>query len=142
MAQLRTSMQKTREILRLHFLGLKQRQIARSCSIAQSTVNACLQAAKPSVQRLPTFPGDPGHASSSGAGLWATFCAMTGLIFLVAFLSAATVNQGGTNVQYFLNLIFFLEWIWVSSISAQVLRIVSMLRAAQRTAPTVALERL
>ncbi len=39
-------MRKTREILRLHFLGLKQRQIARSCSIAQSTVNACLQAAK------------------------------------------------------------------------------------------------
>ena len=39
-------MRKTREILRLHFLGLKQRQIARSCSLAQSTVNACLQAAK------------------------------------------------------------------------------------------------
>ena len=39
-------MRKTREVLRLHFLGLKQRQIARSCSIAQSTVNACLQAAK------------------------------------------------------------------------------------------------
>jgi hypothetical protein len=46
LAPLRTSMRKTREILRLHFLGLKQRQIARSCSIAQSTVNACLQAAK------------------------------------------------------------------------------------------------
>jgi transposase len=39
-------MRKTREILRLHFFGLKQRQIARSCSLAQSTVNACLQAAK------------------------------------------------------------------------------------------------
>jgi hypothetical protein len=39
-------MRKTREILRLHFLGLKQRQIARSCSLAQSTVNACLQTAK------------------------------------------------------------------------------------------------
>lgn len=74
--------------------------------------------------------------------VWATFCAMTGLMFLAAFLSAATVNQGATNVQYFLNLVFVLEWIWVSSISAQVLRIVSMLRAAQRTAPTVALERL
>ena len=39
-------MRKAREVLRLHFLGLKQRQIARSCCIAQSTVNACLQAAK------------------------------------------------------------------------------------------------
>ena len=46
MAQSRLSIRKTREVLRLHFLGLKQRQIARSCSIAQSTVNACLQAAK------------------------------------------------------------------------------------------------
>jgi transposase len=46
-------MRKTREILRLHFLGLKQRQIARSCSIAQSTVNACLQAAKAAVVTWP-----------------------------------------------------------------------------------------
>jgi transposase len=38
-------MRKFKEVLRLHSLGLKQRQIARSCSIAQSTVHQYLKAA-------------------------------------------------------------------------------------------------
>jgi transposase len=43
--QERLSMRKFKEVLRLHSLGLKQRQIARSCSIAQSTVHQYLKAA-------------------------------------------------------------------------------------------------
>src|SRR5450631_3780103 len=38
-------MRKFKEVLRLHSLGLTQRQIARSCSIAQSTVHEYLKAA-------------------------------------------------------------------------------------------------
>ena len=38
-------MRKLKEVLRLHSLGLKQQQIARSCSIAQSTVHGYLKAA-------------------------------------------------------------------------------------------------
>jgi transposase len=38
-------MRKLKEVLRLHSLGLKQRQIARSCSISQSTVHQYLKAA-------------------------------------------------------------------------------------------------
>jgi len=38
-------MRKLKEVLRLHSLGLKQRQIARSCLIAQSTVHQYLTAA-------------------------------------------------------------------------------------------------
>ena len=38
-------MRKLKEVLRLDSLGLKQRQIARSCSIAQSTVHEYLKAA-------------------------------------------------------------------------------------------------
>jgi transposase len=38
-------MRKLKEVLRLHALGLKQQQIARSCSIAQSTVHNYLKAA-------------------------------------------------------------------------------------------------
>jgi transposase len=38
-------MRKLKEVLRLHSLGLKQRQIARSCAISQSTVHAYLKAA-------------------------------------------------------------------------------------------------
>jgi len=37
--QERLSMRKIEEVLRLHSLGLAQRQIARSCSIGQSTVS-------------------------------------------------------------------------------------------------------
>ncbi len=38
-------MRKLKEVLRLHALGLKQQQIARSCSIAQSTVHEYLKSA-------------------------------------------------------------------------------------------------
>jgi len=43
--QERLSIVKIKEVLRLHSLGLKQRQIARSCSISPSTVSDYLQAA-------------------------------------------------------------------------------------------------
>ena len=39
-------MRKIKEVLRLHSLGLAQRQIARSCSIGQSTVSEYLKAAE------------------------------------------------------------------------------------------------
>jgi len=39
-------MRKIREVLRLHSLGLAQRQIARSCSLGQSTVSEYLKAAE------------------------------------------------------------------------------------------------
>jgi transposase len=39
-------MRKLKEVLRLHSLGLSQHQIARSCSISQSTVHDCLSAAQ------------------------------------------------------------------------------------------------
>jgi transposase len=39
-------MRKIREVLRLHSLGLAQRQIARSCSLSQSTVSEYLKAAE------------------------------------------------------------------------------------------------
>jgi hypothetical protein len=48
---------------------------------------------------------------------WAIFCGMVGLLFLAAFLSAARIGQDTSSIQLFLNLIFSLEWIWVSSIS-------------------------
>ena len=39
-------MRKTREVLRLHYeLKLRQRQIARSCGLGQSTVHDCLKRA-------------------------------------------------------------------------------------------------
>lgn len=39
-------MRKLKEVLRLHSLGLSQHQIARSCSISQSTVHEYLSAAR------------------------------------------------------------------------------------------------
>ncbi len=39
-------MRKLKDVLRLHALGLKQQQIARSCQIAQSTVHEYIQAAQ------------------------------------------------------------------------------------------------
>ena len=45
MTQERLSMRKIKEVLRLHCLGRKQREIARSCSISQSTVHEYLKAA-------------------------------------------------------------------------------------------------
>jgi Protein of unknown function (DUF998) len=53
---------------------------------------------------------------------WAVFCAITGLLFLAAFLSAANVRQSAMSIQFFLNLIFVLAWVWVSSVSYQLMR--------------------
>jgi transposase len=39
-------MRKIKEVLRLHALGLKQQQMARSCGISQSTVSEYLNAAE------------------------------------------------------------------------------------------------
>ena len=39
-------MRKLKEVLRLHALGLSQHQIARSCSLSQSTVHEYLSAAQ------------------------------------------------------------------------------------------------
>ncbi len=47
------SMRKSREVLRLSALGLKQHQIARSCSIAQSTVYKYLKLAEAAQIRWP-----------------------------------------------------------------------------------------
>ena len=46
MSEKALSMRKTREVLRLSALGLKQHQIARSCSIVQSTVHKYLKLAE------------------------------------------------------------------------------------------------
>jgi transposase len=45
-SQERLSMRQIKEVLRLHSLGRKQREIARSCSISQSTVHEYLKAAQ------------------------------------------------------------------------------------------------
>ena len=50
-------MRKLKEVLRLNSLGLKQQQIARSCSIAQSTVHQYLKAAAAAGVRWP-LPSD------------------------------------------------------------------------------------
>ena len=44
--QKRLTMRKLKEVLRLHALGLSQHQIARSCSIAQSTVHEYIRASQ------------------------------------------------------------------------------------------------
>ena len=44
--QQRLTMRKLKEVLRLHSLGLSQHQIARSCSISQSTVHEYVSAAQ------------------------------------------------------------------------------------------------
>src|SRR5208283_5706522 len=44
--QERLSMRKIKEILRLHSLGLSQRQIAISCAVGQATVSEYLKAAE------------------------------------------------------------------------------------------------
>ena len=53
---------------------------------------------------------------------WAVFCAITGFLFLAAFLSAANASQSAMSIQFFLNLIFVLAWVWVSSVSYQLMR--------------------
>src|SRR2546421_7068029 len=49
-------MRKFKEVLRLHALGLTQRQIARSCSVAQSTVHEYLKAAADAGVSWPLSP--------------------------------------------------------------------------------------
>jgi transposase len=49
-------MRKLKEVLRLHSLGLKQQQIARSCLIAQSTVHLYLKAAAAAGVKWPLPP--------------------------------------------------------------------------------------
>jgi transcriptional regulator with XRE-family HTH domain len=51
------SIVKIKEVLRLHSLGLKQRQIARSCSISPSTVSDYLQAAAKAELSWPAVEG-------------------------------------------------------------------------------------
>lgn len=57
MPQERLSIVKIKEVLRLHSLGLKQRQIARSCSISPSTVSDYLQAAAKAELSWPAVEG-------------------------------------------------------------------------------------
>jgi hypothetical protein len=54
-------MRKLKEVLRLHSLGLSQHQIARSCSVSQSTVHEYLSAAQAAGVQwpLPEHWGDP-----------------------------------------------------------------------------------
>jgi hypothetical protein len=53
---------------------------------------------------------------------WAVFCAITGLLFLVAFLSAGRPSQSRISIQFFLNLIFVLEWVWISLVAMRLAR--------------------
>ena len=46
MPQERLSMRKIKDVLRMHSFGLAQSQIARSCSIGQSTVSEYIKAAE------------------------------------------------------------------------------------------------
>src|SRR5450631_675746 len=48
-------MRKLKEVLRLHSLGLSQHQIARSCSISQSTVHEYLSAAQAAGVKWPAL---------------------------------------------------------------------------------------
>ena len=53
---------------------------------------------------------------------WAVFCAVTGLLFLASFFSAANAGQNAVRIQWFLNLIFVLAWVWVSAVPFRLLR--------------------
>ena len=64
MPQKRLSMRKLKEVLRLHSLGLKQQQIARSCLIAQSTVHQYLKAAAAAGVKWP-LPAGLGRPADS-----------------------------------------------------------------------------
>jgi len=69
--------------------------------------------------------------NSLGQKPWAIFSAMTGLLFLAAFFSAANASEGARSIQLFLNLIFVLAWAWISLISKQLLGIVSTWETTQ-----------
>lgn len=69
MPQKGLSMRKLKEVLRLHSLGLKQQQIARSCSIAQSTVHGYLKAAAAAGVNWPLPPDwDDRHLKEALSG--------------------------------------------------------------------------
>jgi transposase len=53
--QERLPVRKIKEVLRLHFLGLSQRQIAASCAVGQATVSDYLQAAEVAGLRWPAI---------------------------------------------------------------------------------------
>jgi uncharacterized protein DUF998 len=53
---------------------------------------------------------------------WAAFCAITGLLCVASFFSAANASRGATNTQLFLNVVFVLAWVWVSSVSYHAMR--------------------
>ena len=59
-------MRKLKEVLRLHSLGLSQHQIARSCSISQSTVHEYVSAAQAAGVQWP-LPQDWGDPQIEGA---------------------------------------------------------------------------
>jgi transposase len=62
-------MRKLKEVLRLHSLGLKQQQIARSCLIAQSTVHHYLKAAAAAGVKWPLPPDwDDRHLEEAVSG--------------------------------------------------------------------------
>ena len=52
---------------------------------------------------------------------WATWCGVVGLMFVASFVSAARAGQDTSSIQLFLNLIFCLAWVWVSSVSLRYL---------------------
>jgi hypothetical protein len=53
---------------------------------------------------------------------WAVFCAVTGLLFLASFFSAANAGQNAVRIQWFLNVIFVLAWAWVSVVPFRLMR--------------------
>jgi Protein of unknown function (DUF998) len=61
--------------------------------------------------------------ASLGKTHWAIFSAITELLFLAAFFSAANTSQSAMGIQFFLNLTFVLAWVWVSAVSYQLMRI-------------------
>jgi hypothetical protein len=69
--------------------------------------------------------------TSLGQKPWAIFSAVTGLLFLAGFFSAANASQGARSIQLFLNLIFVLAWVWISLISRRLLGIVSAWETTQ-----------
>jgi hypothetical protein len=69
--------------------------------------------------------------NSMGQKPWAIFSAMTGLLLLAAFFSAANASGGASSILLFLNPIFVLAWAWISLISKQLLGIVSTWETTQ-----------
>src|SRR5258708_12762368 len=66
--QERLPMRKIKEVLRLHSLGLSQRQIAASCAISPATVSDSRKIAKPAGLNRPPIPSctnDPHPTSLS-----------------------------------------------------------------------------